>query len=71
MGSIALGCNILEISRLTSLNNIINRITLIEPAVEPALPPINIMINKIILLKSGHKPKSVVEYPVVVIMDDT
>ena len=47
------------------------RETLIPPAVEPAQPPINIKSKSNTCGNIPHKPKSTVEYPVVVIIEDT
>ena len=56
-GTTALGCNLRNISRPTNLKAIRMRITLIEPAVDAEQPPMNIMINKSILLKVGQRSK--------------
>ena len=58
-------------SILIFLATIIIRDTLIPPPVEPALAPTNISKNKMILEKVGHRLKSQLEYPVVVIIDPT
>ena len=41
------------------------------PAVEPAMPPTNIKMIKTVAIPTGHIAKSVVLYPVVVIIDAT
>ena len=47
------------------------RDTLKPPPVEPAHPPTNIRVNKIILENVDHFAKSAVAKPVVVIIEDT
>ena len=54
-----------------SLTNATIRLTLSPPAVEPAQPPINMSRSKMSWLKSGHRVKSTVPNPVVVMMVDT
>ena len=53
------------------LNRIIIRDTLIPPPVLPAQAPININMTRIVREISGHPLKSVVAYPVVVMIEPT
>ena len=55
----------------TVLNRITRRDTLIPPPVLPAQAPTNIRRTRIVLEKTGHWLKSVVAYPVVVIIEPT
>ena len=48
-----------------------NRTTFIAPAVEPADPPIIIRITRIVWENAGHKLKSAVAKPVVVMIEVT
>ena len=50
---------------------IIIREVFIPPAVEPAMPPMNMSTISMLIAVMGHKLKSVVEYPVVVIIEAT
>ena len=47
------------------------RETFIPPAVEPAIAPINIAATSTTRAAIGHRSKSVVLYPVVVIIEAT
>ena len=49
----------------------IKRDIFIPPPVLPAQAPINIRLIMIVLENSGHRLKSTVEYPVVVMIDAT
>ena len=65
------GCSIWRISFLISFSKITIRETFNPPDVEPAHPPINIRQNKMPFESSGQRLKSAVEYPVVVIIEET
>ena len=65
----ALGCRRRAILLFTNFNKIKIRMTFMPPLVEEEDPPINMSMNKSILLKVGHKSKLAFMYPVVVIIE--
>ena len=67
----ALGWSIFRISAKAAFAKMTTLATLIPPPVEPAQAPMNINITKMALDKGGHKLKSVVAKPVVVMMEET
>ena len=57
---------------LNSPTTVLKSIAILDPpAVEPAHPPTNIRRRRTVLENTGHVSKSTVEYPVVVITDET
>ena len=70
-GDIMFGWTLCVIPRLISFKAPKNLTHLIPPPVEEAHPPTNISRRSSILLKDGHRLKSAVAYPVVVMTEDT
>ena len=68
---ITLGWRLRRISKSTDLNRITIRDTLIPPPVLPAQAPMSIKVTRIVRGTAGHRLKSTVAKPVVVMMVPT
>ena len=63
-----LGCTIRFSSRTSDFHRISTRDSFMPPEVEPAQPPVNISTSRAIRQNVGHRAKSTVAKPVVVMM---